>query len=253
MISVITIVHNEEKNIARCLDAVKWADEIVVVDQSSTDGTRDICSKYTDKIFVTEKKLMPEPDRALAESKASGEWILYVDADEVVTPELAAEIEDTISKPAYDVYNMARRNYFLGKWIKHCGWYPAYVPRLFRKGSVRFSDKLHVSTVPLSEAGYLKNDLIHYSYDSMEQYFEKFGRYTTLLARNIYGEGVRIRWYNAAWHLLVKPPAYFADRYFIKLGILDGWRGLTIAFLTAYTVFMQYLKLWKMERDGSAA
>lgn len=252
-LSVILVVRNEEKNIRACLEAVAWAGETIIIDQSSTDKTREIAKEYTDKIFVTDAKLMPEPDRKTGEEKMSYEWGLYLDADEIVTPELAEEIRQVITSPRCDVYYMPRKNYFLGRWIRRCGWYPGYVPRLFRKGRIKFADKIHEDNVPIGEAGYLKNNLIHYSYADMEQYWEKFARYTTLLARSSYEKGERIRWYNLPWLAFIKPAIYFVDKYFRKLGILDGWRGLLISYLTAYTVFTQYVKLWKMERQNGPA
>jgi glycosyltransferase involved in cell wall biosynthesis len=250
MISAILIVRNEEKNIEQCLKALRWVDEIVVVDQSSTDRTREIAAKYTDKIFVTENKGYCEPDRKVAESKASGEWILYMDADEIVSPKLEAEIKREMDNPRADVYYIPRKNYFLGGWVQHSGWYPAYVPRFFRKGKIWFPEDIHVDMKPLGSFLYLKNDIIHHPYDTLEEYFDKFNRYTSRLAVEEYGRGVRIRWYNMPWHLGVKPLLYFVNKYIKQQGFKDGRRGLLIAYMTYLTVFMQYIKVWGLEQPN---
>jgi glycosyltransferase involved in cell wall biosynthesis len=248
MISALIVVRNEEPIIRKCLEAVKWVDEIIVVDQSSTDRTRDICHEYTDKIYITENKLFADPDRTFGESKASGDWILCIDADEIVTPELAEEIRSVVRTDKYVAYNLANRNFFLGKWIIHCDWYPAYKAQLFRKGMVRLNDKVHRDFVPLGKTGCLKNDLLHYPYATLDQYFEKFNRYTTLLAREDFDDGVRIGRWNWPWYLVLKPCAYFVNKYVRKQGFMDGMRGFLISYFTFLTVLMQAIKLLDIQR-----
>jgi glycosyltransferase involved in cell wall biosynthesis len=248
MISALIVVRNEEAIIRNCLEAVKWVDEIVVVDQSSTDRTREIAGKYTDKIYVTENKLFADPDRTFGESKTSGDWILCIDADEIVTPELAEEIKRVVRSSEFDAYNLANRNFFLGKWIKYCDWYPAYKPQLFKKGKVKLNDKVHGDFIPIGKTGYLKNDLLHFPYNSLDQYFEKFNRYTTLLAREDFDDGIRIGPANWPWYLVFKPFAYFLNKYFRKYGFMDGMRGFIISYLTMLTVLMQAIKLLDIQR-----
>lgn len=247
MISAILIVRNEEKNIKGCLENLNWVDEIIVVDQSSTDTTTEICREFTDKVFVTENKGFCEPDRKFAEEKTKGDWIFYIDADERVSSELIEEIKNTVKSDKYDVYYIPRKNFFLGEWIKHCGWYPAYVPRLFRKGKVKFPDNIHNDIIPLGTVGYLKNDILHYSYVNLELYFEKFNRYTSQLAKEEFEKKRRINYFNLIWYFFVKPSISFFDKYFRKQGFLDGMRGLLISIFTFLTVFVQYIKLWEIQ------
>jgi glycosyltransferase involved in cell wall biosynthesis len=247
-LSVIIITRNEEKNIRSCLESVKWADEIVVVDQSSTDKTADICKLYTDRVFVVEPKGYCEPDRMVAISKARGEWILYIDADERVSPELKNEILTTISseKRNHNCYYLPRKNYFLGKWIKYCGWYPGYILRLFKKGTVIFSDRIHQDGITKEKCGFLKNDLIHLSYQNLEDYFEKFNRYTSRIAQEKYERGDQISNLNFWISFLFKPLFLFFRSYFLKRGWKEGFRGFFISFSSGLVIFVTYVKLWEL-------
>ena len=246
-ISVIMVVRNEEGQIGECLKTVSWADEIIVIDQASTDSTVNIAKKFTDNVFITEPKGYCEPDRNFAIEKASGRWIFYIDADERVLPELKHEILSIVKsddqRPAYYV---KRRNYFLGKWIKTCGWYPSPVLRLFKKGEVVFPDEIHQVPLHREEYGYLKSDLLHYSYSSLEEYFEKFNRYTTQLAKDEFQAGKRITAFNVILNFLLRPSYYFLLKYIYYRGFKDGFRGFFIAFSSALTVFVNKAKLWNI-------
>jgi glycosyltransferase involved in cell wall biosynthesis len=251
-LSVIIITRNEEKNIRSCLESVKWADEIVVVDQSSTDKTADICKLYTDRLFVVDAKGYCEPDRMVAISRARGEWILYIDTDERVSPELKNEILTTISseKRSHNCYYLPRKNYFLEKWIKGCGWYPGYILRLFKKGTVIFSDRIHQDGIPKEECGFLKNDLIHLSYRDLEDYFEKFNRYTSRLAQEKYEKGDQTSNLNLWIYFLFKPLFLFFRSYFLQRGWRDGFRGFFISFSSGLVIFVTYVKLWELLKTG---
>ncbi len=247
-ISVILVVRNEDEQIRECLETVSWADEIVIVDQSSTDFTVKISKEFTDKVFVTESKGYCEPDRNLAIKKASSRWIFYIDADERVLPELKDEILSIVRSDApRPAYYVKRRNYFLGKWIKTCGWYPSPVLRLFKKGEVIFPNEIHQVPLHREEYGYLKNDLLHYSYSSLEEYFEKFNRYTTQLAKEEFEAGKRITVFNFISNFLLRPSYYFLLKYIYYRGYKDAFRGFFIAFSTALTVFVNKAKLWEMK------
>ncbi len=245
-ISAVLIVRNEEKNIKDCLESIKWMDEIVVVDQSSTDRTVDICKEYTDKVFVVEAKGYCEPDRMFAVSKASSQWIFYIDADERVSYDLAQEIRFIISKqhPENDCYYVARKTFFVGRWIKGCGWWPGYVVRLFRKGSIKFNSAIHTDGELLTDRiGYLKNPLLHYSYNTIDDWIDKFKRYTTQTAKEYYQNGVKVNFRTAIRELLLRPAYFFILKFFILKGFKDGWRGLFISFSSALTVIVSYFKL----------
>lgn len=257
-ISVITVVRNEERNIRRMLDSVKWADEIVAVDQSSQDRTVEICRGYTDKVFVVEPKGFCEPDREYAASRASGEWILYLDADEVVGEGLRQEIEGLLSGNAkHDCYWVPRRNFFLGKWIRGSGWWPGPVLRLFRKGRVRFPQQIHGQTTALSSNGVLKNALDHYTCETIDEYFAKVSRYTGILAKEQHGRGARITPANSLFRFFFLPLGRAGQRYFLQAGFRDGVHGLLIAWFTFLTVSLMQYKTWELQRrtehaDGSA-
>ena len=221
------------------------------MDQSSTDSTVDICKRYTDKVFSVPNKGFCEPDRATAAAKAAHEWILYIDADEVISSQLEFEIISLISaEGTCDCYYIPRKNIFLDKWIKGSGWYPGYALRLFRKGSVKFSNDIHADTLPLKKYGYLKNHLIHYTCEDLKDYMNKSDRYTSILARQSYDKGERVLAKNFMWKLFILPAVYFLHRFILKAGIRDGLRGLLIASLTFRTVFMKNTKILKIERGG---
>jgi glycosyltransferase involved in cell wall biosynthesis len=246
-LSVIIITRNEEKNIRNCLESVKWADEIVVVDQSSTDKTVDICKLYTDRVFIVEAKGYCEPDRMVAISKTRGEWILYIDTDERVSPELKNEILTTISSEmkGHNCYYLPRKTHFLGRWIKGCGWYPGYVLRLFKKGTVIFSDRIHQDGTAKEECGCLRNDLIHLSYQNLEDYFEKFNRYTSRLAQEKYERSDQTSSLNFWVTCMFKPLFYFLRSYFLQKGWRDGFRGFFISFSSGLVIFVTYAKVWE--------
>ena len=244
-ISVIVITKNEERNIADCLKSVAWADDIVVVDSQSTDRTVELARQFTPHIVVT-PWMGYGAAKNFALEKARHEWVLWLDADERVSPELAREIQDVISESAdaSAVYEIARKAYFLGKWIRHCGWYPGYVVRLFRKSSAAFSnEKVHERLEYSGEAGRLKNHLLHYTDDNLYHYFSKFNRYTSLAAADVMGS----RREFSLTDLLVRPPFLFFKMYVLRLGFLDGMHGLILSLASASYVFTKYAKLWELQ------
>lgn len=241
-VSAIVITHNEEANIEACLRSISWADEIVVVDALSTDKTCDIARRFTQHIF-------PKPwegyaaARRHALSKTRFEWILSVDADERVTPELKAEIEAHLARPEFDGYRMPRKAYFLGRWIRHCGWYPGYVVRLFRKDKGSVTEKMvHEGIRVDGTVGTLKNHLLHYTYPTIETYFQRFDRYTSLAAAETHLKGEKA---NLA-DILLRPFFQFMKMYVVKMGMLDGIQGFILCAFSAFHVFVKYAKLWEM-------
>ncbi|MBI4552406.1 MAG: glycosyltransferase family 2 protein [Candidatus Latescibacteria bacterium] len=243
-LSAIIIARNEEAQIGACLDSVQWVDEVVVVDSGSTDRTVEWArARATKVIQTTWEGYVNTKVRAVDET--SGDWVLWVDADERVTPELAAEIQ-AVLRHAGDEYRgfyIARKAIFLGRWMKHCGWYPGYVCRLFRKDAARFDGALvHESVVVDGRIGYLKEPLIHYTDTTLEHYVEKFNTYTTLAAQQLYQDGFRFRLID----LLVRPPFAFVKMYVIKRGFLDGLQGLILCVLSSCYVFTKYAKLWHL-------
>ena len=245
-VSVITVTLNEEKNIGECLESVKWADELVVVDSRSFDRTGEIARKHTSHVHVIDWLGYGET-KNFALRQASHEWILWLDADERVSPDLAREIQSIVrSAPGgHSGYRVARRAFFLGKWIRHCGWYPGYVVRLFRKEGAKFSTtRVHERLETGGTVGTLANDLIHYTDDDLFHYFDKFNRYTSLAAQDVRQSGKQF----SLADVLLRPPFLFFKMYILRLGFLDGVHGLILSLVSAAYVFTKYGKLWELER-----
>ena len=250
-LSVIVITRNEEHNIVDCLQTVVWANEIIVVDSQSSDRTVELTKQVTQKVFVTEW-MGYGAAKNFALEKATNEWVLWLDADERITPELAKEIQEALrNNPIpYNGFEVGRRAYFLGKWIKHCGWYPAYVTRLFRRTGATFNtSRVHEKLECPGAIGRLKNDLLHYTDETLFHYLSKFNRYTSLAAEDLATAGKKFSLYD----LLVRPPFLFFKMYVLRLGFLDGMHGLVLCLLSSAYVFTKYAKLWELTRSSDAS
>ncbi|MBI2619759.1 MAG: glycosyltransferase family 2 protein [Ignavibacteriales bacterium] len=241
-LSVIVITQNEEHNIRECLSTVTWAGEIIVVDSGSEDRTVERAREFTDRIFVRAWRGFGEA-RNFAIRQARGEWIFWLDADERITHLLAEEIRKTIeSLSSLAAYSVPRKSFFLGKWIRHCGWYPGRVVRLFRQDKGRFTDeKVHERLNVDGTIGELKADLLHYTDPTLEHYFRKFNRYTSLAAEEL---GLNGKQFSLA-KLISKPVWTFWRMYVLRLGFLDGLHGLILSVLSAGYVFTKYAKVWE--------
>ncbi len=245
-LSVITLTKNEEHNIAECLESVRWADQIIVIDSGSTDRTVEIARRYTDCIYEMAWAGYGEM-KNIALSKATQDWVLWIDADERVPADLGEEIRSVMTGNGQEHagYEVARRAFFLGKWIRHCGWYPGYVTRLFRRERARFSvSRVHERLELEGATGRLENDLLHFTDRNLHHYFSKFNRYTSLAAEDLAEEGRAFSFYD----VVVRPPFLFLKMYLFRLGFLDGMRGLILSFASASYVFVKYAKLWELRR-----
>jgi len=243
-LSVFIITHNEEKNIKACLESIKWADEIVVVDNDSNDNTIKICKEYTDRIFQEEWKGYAKQKQS-ALDKTTGEWVLNLDADERLTPELRLEIENTLAykERLKDGYLIPFKSYFGGKWIKHGGWYPDYHLRLFRREKGRFgNEEVHEGVKIEGSIGYLKNPINHYTYNSISDFIKRMDLYTSLFAEDRYKKGKKAKWEQ----LIFRPPFTFFKMFFLQRGMLDGYYGFLLAILYSYYTFLKYAKLREM-------
>lgn len=240
-VSVIVITLDEAENIRECLQSVEWADEIVVVDAESTDGTVAMAREFTDKVLVREWQGFSAAKNFALQS-CTCEWILWLDADERATPELADEIRQTLRAPEHAGYEMPRLANFLGRWIRHSGWYPGHVLRLFRRDAGSFNDALvHEGVALQGSVGRLQSDLLHYTDRTLAHYFKKFNHYTSLAAEQLAEQKRPFRWHA----LLLRPPFMFFRMYILKRGFLDGIQGLMLALLSAGYVFAKYAKLWE--------
>jgi glycosyltransferase involved in cell wall biosynthesis len=249
-LSVIVITKNEEHNIVDCLQSVAWANEIITVDAESKDRTVELARQFTPKVHVREWKGYG-PAKNFALEQVTNTWVLWLDADERVSPQLAQEIRTAIEDGStpHAAFEVARRAYFLGKWIRHCGWYPGYVVRLFRKNSARFSDsRVHEGVEVAGSIGRLSGDLIHYTDDTLYHYFSKFNSYTSLAAADVMDAKRKFSLYD----VLVRPPYLFFKMYILRQGFLDGMQGLILSLVSAAYVFMKYAKLWERESRKSS-
>ncbi len=250
-LSVILITKNEERNIAACLESVAGAEEIILVDAESGDRTVEIARRYTDKVFVESWRGYAEA-KSSALARATSEWVLWIDADERVTPGLAEEIRGIVARNAagVDAYRIARQSFFLGRRIRHCGWYPGYSIRLFRRGKGRFSNaRVHEGLIVEGRTEKCAHDFLHYTDETLEEYFEKYNNYTTLAAAELHEAGKRAN----LGDLLIRPGFTFLKMYILRLGFLDGITGLILCALSASYVFTKYAKLWalgKKVEDG---
>jgi len=242
-LSVTIITLNEENNIRDALESVRWADEIVVVDSGSTDKTVDICREYTDKVFYNQ---WPGhiSQKNIAIDKASHQWILSIDADERVTPDLATEIKEVLKAPKAAAYAVPRHVFYLGRWIDHSGWYPDYKIRLFRRDKGRWGGiNPHDTVLVEGDVKRLKGDLIHYSFRDIAHHINTMNSFTTIASKEYVGLGKRFRIRD----LLFRPVFMFLKSYLLRQGFRDGLPGLVIAVTAAYHVFIKYSKLWELK------
>jgi glycosyltransferase involved in cell wall biosynthesis len=245
-ISAVIITLDEERNIRRCLESLTWAREIVVVDSGSTDATVEIAREYTDRV-ISQPFEGYVGQKNFALDQATGEWILSVDADEMVTPELLARIREVWprERERYNGFTINRLSRFSGRWIRHCGWYPDRKLRLFRRSRGHWEgDDLHERVRLDGPVMDLNADLLHYTYQDLSENIEKIQRYSTIFARAQYARGRRA----SLWDLMAHPPAKFLKSYLLKRGFLDGRHGLILSVTAAFYVFLKYAKLWELQK-----
>jgi glycosyltransferase involved in cell wall biosynthesis len=241
-ITVLIPCYNSEHIIRDCLESVKWADEIFIVDSGSTDKTLDIAKEYTSKI-VQHEYVNSATQKNWAIPQCTHQWILIVDTDERVSPALKDEILDKLKgNHPYSGFKIYRLNHFLGFRIRYSGWQNDCVLRLFKRDFGRYQDReVHADIILNGKWTYLKNKLIHYTFTSFDQYMKKFDKYTTWASIDRDKTTKKVKWY----HLTIRPSFRFFKQYFLKLGFLDGIPGLIICTLAAYSVFLKYAKLWE--------
>jgi glycosyltransferase involved in cell wall biosynthesis len=242
-ISVVVITKNEEHNIADCLESVSWANEIVIVDDNSADRTVELAKIYTDKIF-SRKMDIEGRHRNYAYSMASNNWVLSLDADERVAPELAEELRRIFANPIKDiVFAIPIKTYIGKRWIQHGGWYPASKVRLLDKRTVRYEEKgVHPRIIYHGSCGHLKGDIIHYSYRNFHEFFQTLNNQTTAEARKWFEEKRRVGFLKAYRKFLSR----FLRYYFIEQGFRDGLIGFMAAWGGGFYQIMTYVKYWEM-------
>lgn len=247
-LSAVIITKNEEANIERCLRSLNWIEDVVVYDSGSVDQTLVIAKKMGAKVFEGEWKGYG-PTKIIATGLAKNDWILSVDADEEVSPQLCEEIQNRITsknlKPEVG-YQIPRLSFYLKKWIHHGGWFPDYQLRLFhRQHSMWNANTIH-EKVESRHQEKLANNLNHYVFKNISHQIFTNDRYSTLQAQKMFEQTKKFSWF----HMLTKPTVKFLECYILKLGFLDGWPGYVIARNAAHSVFLKWNKLYELEQDS---
>ena len=245
-VSVYVLTTNNHRTIERCLRSLSWAQELVVIDSFSQDGTFDICKRYTDKLF--QRTWTGHRDQyQYAADLTTQDWIMFVDADEEIPPELAEEIRKELNGKGKDLdgYFAYRRTYYLGRWIRYGGWYPDGEIRLYRKEKGRWEGGLHAKLVVKGRVGVLKNQYHHYTYGNISDQIQTIDRYSKIAAEDLFGSGEKFSLFNLLFH----PPFRFIKEYLLKSGFRDGLPGFIIGVSTMYYVFVKYAKLWELTRS----
>ncbi len=245
-VTVTIITYNEEANLQRCLESVAWADEIVVVDSHSTDATRQIARRFTDRVIERDwQGHIAQKNAAI--DLASHDWVFAIDADEVVTPTLRDAIQAVLREgPTRDGYRVARLTRHLGRWVRHGGWYPDWKVRLFNRTKCRWGGvDPHDKVMLDGEPGTLTGDLEHHSYADLSDHIDRLNRYTTTGAQELAKQGKRPRVVDVT----LRPIWRFLRMYLWKGGFRDGRAGFLLAVIAGFYVFLRYAKLWELRRS----
>ena len=250
-ISVYIIAYNESEKIRDCINSVLWADEIIVADSHSTDGTSEIAKELGAKVIHIPFNGYGDL-RHQAITHCSCDWIFSLDSDERCTAKVRDEILTIVNNAIFDIYRVPRKNYFVGKWIKYSGWYPNFrQPQLFKKNTMSYSmDSVHEGFINKSnkEIGYIKNFIWQYPFKNMDEVLHKTNRYSTLGVKKLQDKGETGSIFKAFLHGLWS----FSKHYFFKLGFLDGGPGFVIAFSNFEGTFYRYIKLTEAQKQWSA-
>ena len=244
-ISVYVLTYNNRGTIEQCLKSLGWAEELVVVDSFSTDGTYEICQRYTDKTY--QREWTDHRDQyQYAANQTTHNWIMFVDADEEIPPELVEEIKKGLEERKNDVdgFIAYRRTYYLGRWIRFGGWYPDYEVRLYRRDKGRWEGGLHAKIVVDGRVDSLKNQYLHYTYRNISDQIQTIDKYSQIAAEDMIESGEKF----SLFRLLFHPPFRFIKEYLFKSGFRDGLPGLIIIVSTMFYVFIKYAKLWELTR-----
>ncbi len=248
-LSVVLATFNEEKNLPSCLSSVReLADEIVIVDGTSTDNTVEIAKSFGARVRVKDNPPIFHINKQIAIDMATKNWVLQLDADEQVTPQLAEEIKTLMKeKDAADGYWIPRKNWFLGRFLMKGGVYPDYTLRLYRKGKGHLPQKdVHEQAVVEGKVGYMHHPLIHMADPYFDRYLLRYGRYTNLIANELRDKRVGKNLYGVAKYLIALPIWWFGLIYIRHKGFMDGWQGLVWAFFSAMRFPVAYVKYLRM-------
>jgi glycosyltransferase involved in cell wall biosynthesis len=250
-ISVVINTLNEEKNLPRVLTSVKeFANEIIICDMHSDDKTVEIAKKFKAKVITHERTDYVEPARNFALRQASGGWILVLDADEELSVKLAEQLQKIVEENKGDYVVIPRKNIIFNQWMEHSRWWPDYLVRFFKNGKVIWSDKIHqppdTSGKELMLEANEQNAIIHYNYDTIDQYLERMIRYSRIQSEQLLKDGYQFSWSD----VIQKPTSEFLGRYFLGEGYKDGLHGFCLAFLQSLSEFLVYARIWESRHFG---
>jgi glycosyltransferase involved in cell wall biosynthesis len=237
------LTFNNIRTIERCLKSLSWAEELVIVDSFSTDGTFEVCKRYTDKAYQVAFKGHKDQYQYAADL-TTRDWVMFVDADEEVPPELVEEIRKELSQEviSFDGFFVYRRTYYLGRWIRYGGWYPDGEIRLYKRNRGKWEGGLHAKVIVDGKVKKLKNEYLHYTYQNISDQIKTIDRYSGIAAEDLEKNGEKFSLIKLLFH----PPLRFIKEYFLKSGFRDGLPGLIIAVSTMYYVFIKYAKHWEL-------
>jgi len=245
-ISAVIITRNEERNIAKCLESLKWVDEIIVVDGLSNDRTAEIARSYSAKVIEHKFEGDFGKERNLGNDSAAGDWILALDADEAVPEKTREAIEEILEKGTeFDAFNVPRLQYFLGKPMLHGGRYHSIV-NFFRKGKARFDGKVHHLVIVNGKTGELETPIEHYPFNNISEFIQKHDRYTRYEAEEMFEKYGASKEKDVKYNLTIKPLKLIYKSYFKKKGYRDGMTGLVFCILFSFAYFLRWAKYWEL-------
>jgi len=250
-IGITITAYNEENNIEACMKSITWADEIVLINCMSGDNTGKIASQYTNKIYDFENDSNININKNRGIDKISSDWVLVLDADERVPEELKEEIKTVLKEESRNTgFFIPRKNFYFGKWLRYGGNYPDFQLRLFKKGLGSFpAEHVHERIKLAGNAGYLKNSIEHYPYNSVSEYFNKFNFYTDFEARYMKERGVKVTFRNSLKYFFIAPFLRFVRRYFLKGGFKNGIPGISAVIFDCLSYTVRYIKLWELHKN----
>lgn len=240
MISAVILAKNEEKNLQECLESVKWCDEVILIDDNSIDRTLEIAKKLGAKIFTHSLNNDFAAQRNFGLEKVMGEWVLFVDADERISPELKKEIMEAIKKTNVNGFYLKRQDFFGGRWLKHGETANVRLLRLGRRGKGKFERKVHEAWEIKGEIWELKNPLLHYPHQALSDFIDHVNFHSTLHAEALEKEGAK----PSLWRICFNPKAKFIQNYIFRLGFLDGTPGIIVALMMSFHSFLARAKLY---------
>lgn len=243
-VSATLIARDEGHRIARCLEAIRWVDEIVLVlDDRTSDDTAEVARRYGARVLMRRFTGFSD-QRQWADQQATGDWILSLDCDEVVSDRLREEIRAELAAPRFDAYRVPHLDYMFGRWIRHGGWFPQYHTRLYRRGAASWQRDIHERVDIEGRLGVLAHPILHFAHGRVDHWVDKLARYTSLEARAMFDRGERA----SVPRILFEPLAYAGHKYFIQQGWRDGMHGFALALLLGCYRLVSYLKLWDLRQ-----